>query len=170
MKSLLAEKKRPIMERWFELILDAYPADIAAFLKGEPGRLANPAGYVISHGLETLFDELTHETDSGTVISTLDSIIRIQGVQNFSTFQAVTFVFLLKKAIREELGETIAEGGLCADYLSFEARVDAMAVFAFDAYVKLRDEAYRGRIREIKAERDRALKLLTRGDNEGGEA
>ena len=166
-KALLLQKRRPIVARWFDLILEAYPSDTANFLKEEQDRFANPAGYIISRGLETLYDELTRETDSANVITTLDSIIRIRAVQDFNTFQALAFVFLLKKAIREELEGEMERGEVFFEYLSFESRIDALSLFASDIYVKAREEVYRARVREIAAERDRALRILKMMDQEG---
>lgn len=166
-RTLLLQKRTPIIRRWFDLILEAYPSDTANFLKEEQDRFANPAGYIISHGLETLFDELTRETDSANVITTLDSIIRIRAVQDFNTFQALTFVFLLKKAIREELEGEMERGEVFFEYLSFESRIDALSLFAFDIYVKAREEVFQARVREIASERDRALRILKMIGHEG---
>jgi hypothetical protein len=166
-RTLLLQKRTPIIRRWFDLILEAYPSDTANFLKEEQDRFANPAGYIISRGLETLFDELTRETDSANVITTLDSIIRIRAVQDFNTFQALTFVFLLKKAMREELEGEMKAGEVFFDYLSFESRIDSLSLFAFDIYVKAREEVYRARVREIAVERDRAFRILKMMGHEG---
>lgn len=166
-RTLLVQKRGPIIARWFDLILEAYPSDTANFLKEEQDRFANPAGYIISRGLETLFDELTRETDSANLITTLDSIMRIRAVQDFTTFQALTFVFLLKKAIREELEGTMEREGVLSEYLSFESRIDALSLFAFDIYVKAREEVYQARVREIAAERDRAIRILKMIGHEG---
>jgi hypothetical protein len=166
-RTLLLQKRTPIIRRWFDLILEAYPSDTANFLKGEQDRFANPAGYIISHGLETLFDELTRETDSANVITTLDSIIRIRAVQDFNTFQALIFVFLLKKAIREELEGEIKGGEFFSDYLFFESRIDSLSLLAFDIYVKAREGVCQARVREIAVERDRALRILKMIGHEG---
>jgi hypothetical protein len=166
-RTLLLQKRTPIIKRWFDLILEAYPSDTASFLKEERDRFANPAGYIISRGLEALFDELTRETDSANVITALDSIMRIRAVQDFNTFQALTFVFLLKKAIREELEGEMKGGQFFSDYLSFESRIDSLSLFAFDIYVKAREEVYQARVREIAVERDRALRILKMIGHEG---
>jgi len=166
-KALLLKKRESVIGRWFDLILEAYPSDTANFLRDEQDRFANPAGYTISHGLETLFDELLRETDSANAITALDSIMRIRAVQDFSTFQALTFVFLLKRAIREELEGELAKGGALPEYLAFESRIDALSLCAFDIYVKAREEIYQARVREIGAERDRVLRILRMIGGEG---
>jgi hypothetical protein len=160
LRGLLAEKKIQILKRWFDLILEAYPPEVARFFREEKDRFANPAGYALSLGMENLFNELTCETDSGAVVSILDGVIRIQAVQDISPLQALTFVFLLKKAVREELEETIERGPLFKDYLSFESRIDAMSLVAFEVYMKCREEISRIRIREMTAEKDRVLRVL----------
>ncbi len=47
--------------------------------------------------------------DHETIISFLDPIIRIRAIQNFSPSQAVSFIFLLKKTIRENIKKGISE-------------------------------------------------------------
>jgi hypothetical protein len=167
MRTLLTNKRSRITDRWFDLILETYPADAQGFLKGEQDRFANPAGHIISRGLEALFDELTNETCSGKVIAALNSIIRIRAVQDFSVSEALAFVFLLKKAMREEMKGVMEDKDLFQEYLVLESRVDAMALSAFDVYMKAREDIHQIRVRELGAEKDRALRVIKMMDHKG---
>jgi hypothetical protein len=166
LKILLQKKKEHILKRWFSLILEAYPPDVSNFLKLEKDRFANPVGYAISTGTETLLDEVIHGADSDRIISALDSIIRIRAVQDFTPSQALAFVFLLKKAVREELKikgsgfTTLDSSELYEEFLQFETRIDGLASLAFDVYVKCRDDINRIKVGEANAERVMAKHLM----------
>ncbi len=163
--TLLEQKKEHILKRWFSLILEAYPPDVAIFLKHEKDRFTNPVGYAISTGTEALLDEVIHGAKSDRIISALDSIIRIRAVQDFTPSQALAVVFLLKKAVREEL--KIKDSGftsldppeLYEELLQFETRIDGLASLAFDVYVKCRDDINRIKVGEANAERTMARQL-----------
>jgi len=166
LKTLLQEKKGDILKRWISLILGTYPPDVSHFLKLEKDRFANPVGYAISTSSETLLNELLLGENTDKIISTLDSIIRIRVVQDFSPSQAIAFIFLLKKAVREELKlrnegfKTEDERKILDELLLFETRIDGLATLAFDVYVKCRDDIHRIRMEEAKAERVMADRLM----------
>jgi hypothetical protein len=101
LNNLLAQRKTAIIKNWFTLAVETYPPDTASFLKKQKDPFANPVGRTISQGLEALFNELLKEMDYEIITSFLDPIIRIRAIQNFSPAQAVSFIFLLKRAIRE---------------------------------------------------------------------
>ena len=150
------------MERWFQLVLGTYPADTSRFLKQEKDRFTNPVGYAISQELEALYDELLQEMNSDKLAACLDNIIRIRAVQDFSPSQTIALIFLLKKAIREELASEITENRVFEELLKFESRIDKLVLLAFDIYMKCREKVFEIRVNEAKAERERVLKLLER--------
>lgn len=166
LKELLLKKKKVILEKWFDLILESYQPVTSNFLKQEKNRFANPVGHIISEGTEILFDELVYERDSDRIISALDSIIRIRAVQDLMPSQAISFVSLLKKAVREEV--TRDEGRWMMDdkskmlfeLLQFETKIDMLASLAFDIYLKCREEIYEIRVNEAKVSKGMALRLL----------
>ena len=110
LSNLLQQKKEHILKRWFSFILGIYPPDVSNFLKLEKDRFMNPVGYTITTGMETLFDEVTHGTNSERISSALDSIIRIFAVQDFSPSQVLAFVFLLKKSANRYICLIAREG------------------------------------------------------------
>lgn len=161
LKTLLYEKKSKILQRWISLIFETYPPDVSRFLKLETDRFANPVGYTIIKGSETLFDELTQEETTAKVISALDSIIRIRAVQDFNQSQAIDFVLLLKEAVREELkiNNKDCNGRVAPDILKeleiFEARIDDLASLALNVYAKCREDVNRIKMR---ASTERSIK------------
>lgn len=160
LESLLSQNRAAILERWFQLILETYPAGTSRFLKKEKDRFVNPVGYTTSREIGVLYEELLRGMDSDKLSVSLDNIIRIRAVQDFSPSQAIAFIFVLKKAIREELASEIRENQLFEELLRFESRIDELALLALDIYMKCRENIYEIRVNEVKAERERAFKLL----------
>ena len=150
------------MERWLQLILETYPAGTSRFLKQEKDRFVNPVGYTISQGIEVLYEGLLQGMNSNKLIDCLDNIIRIRSVQDFPPSQVIAFIFLLKKAIRDELASEIRRNRVLVDLLEFESKIDKLALLALDIYTKCRQKVYEIRINEVKTERERVLKLLER--------
>jgi hypothetical protein len=162
LEHLLPQKRAAILERWFQLILETYPADTSRFLKQQKDRFINPVGYTISQEIEALYDELLQEMNPDKLAACLDNIIRIRAVQDFPPSQTIAFIFLLKKAIREELASEIAENRVLEELSKFESKIDKLVLLALDIYMKCREKVYEIRVNEAKAERERVLKLLDR--------
>ena len=107
-QNLLSQKKPAILKRWFQLIMKTYPADTSVFLKQEKNRFTNPVGHTISQEIATLYEGLLEDASIDRLSASLENILKIRSIQNFSPGEAANFVFLLKKAVREELtGKTI---------------------------------------------------------------
>jgi hypothetical protein len=158
LEDLLKQKASHIRKRWLNLIIDTYPADSQRFFREQKDRFANPVGTALSRAVETLYHELLHGMDPEKVHSSLDEIVRIRAVQDFSPARAMSFVFLLKKVLREELHQDIKESATAwEDLLSLEARVDEMALRGFDLYMNCRERVYELRAREAKTHVSRLL-------------
>ena len=160
LENILVQKKSAILDRCFRLVMDTYPSDTSKFLKQEKDQFINPVGHAISEGIEALYSELIKEMNSDKVYTSLDNIIRIRSVQDFSPSQAIAFIYLLKRAIREELEFEIRQQEILEELLTFESKIDEIVLFAFDIYMRCREKIYELRINEVKAEREKALRLL----------
>jgi hypothetical protein len=152
LKALMSEKKAAIVKKWFDLIIDNYPADASNFLKKQKNRFSNPVGHTISQGIDGLFDEILHGIDSEKLFPFLNDIIKIKAVQDFSPSKAISFVFLLKQAIREEMGSEIKKKQMSDELRLFEEQIDELALLSFDIYMKCRERIY-----EIKADEARRM-------------
>lgn len=153
-------KSASVLSRWNRLILETYPEDTSRFLQDEKDRFVNPVGYAISQETKVIFGELLHGMDAEKLTCSLDEIIRIRTVQDFSPSQAVGFVFLLKQAVREELAGNKTENGYYAELLDIEARIDKLALLAFDVHTKCREKVCEIRMNEVASQRDMALRIL----------
>jgi len=159
-KDVLTRKRGIILKRWFDLIVETYPADVANFLRIEKDRFTNPVGHILAEGTEILYDELIRDADPDRILSALDGIIRIRAVQDSLPSQAVAFIFLLKKVVREELEKAFTGDALLKALSQLETRMDMMSLLAFDIYMRCREEVHNIRSGEIRMERDMAMRLL----------
>jgi len=147
---LLVEKKSSILERWFDLLVENYPADTQDFLKKRKDRFDNPVAYEFGQGIEGIYEALVHGMDRDKISSCLDRIIGIRAIQDFSPSGAIAFIFLLKKAIREKLEREVREDGISGELIELESRIDGLALLSFDIYMKRRERLYEIRVNEVK--------------------
>jgi hypothetical protein len=158
LNNLLAQRKTAIIKKWFALAIETYPSDTASFLKRQKDPFANPVGRTIFRGLEALFDELLKEMDYETITSFLDPIIRVRAIQNFSSSQAVSFIFLLKKAIREDTKKEVSEEQLFNELLLFESKIDQLVMIAFNLYMQCKEKIYDLKANEMRNSTYKAFK------------
>lgn len=159
--TLLTQKKDDILARWFDLTLATYAPETAVLWKKQKDRFANPVAYRFKIGMAGVLDELSKndETPSALVFEPhLDEIVRVRAVQDFTPSQAVAFIYLLKKAVRESLWEEVAQKGLLAELLELESRIDVLALISLDIYSKCREKLYQLRINQINTQYSRLLK------------
>ncbi len=167
-EKILSENKTEILKKWFDLVLDSYPADTSNFLRKQKNPFSNPVGQTIYQGLEKILDELILGSDFEGVASFLDNIVRIRAVQDFTPSQAVSFVFSLKGVIREEVGKARQEGPSYEELLALESRIDSLALSAFDIFMKCREKLYDIKANELRNMTFRLLQRVnTIGENEG---
>ena len=150
LKDLLSKKKKPILERWFNLIIETYPPETTQFLKSQKDRFANPVGSTIFQGIEGIFDQFIQESESEKISAFLDNVIRIRAVQDFTASQALVFIFHLKKVIREELKNEMREKGLSDEMLALESAIDDLALLSFDIFMKCSEQVYELKANEVK--------------------
>ena len=146
LRDVLQAHRSEALDRWRGFLLDSYPEEAARFFRKEKDRFKNPVGQSIQQATEVLLDGVLLGRDRDGVPEALEGLVRIRAVQDFSPSEAVAFAFLLKRAAREALAED--EGGASPEVLSgLEARVDALALSAFETYSRCREELFEIRLR-----------------------
>ena len=150
LENLLLQKKTAILEQWYHLIVESYPADTQSFLKEQKDRFDNPVAYEFRQGIEGIYEALVHGMDRDGICSLLDRIISIRAIQEFPPSAAIAFIFLLKKAIRNTLEKEIVEDGISHALIERESRIDGLALLCFDIYMKRREMIYEIKVNEIK--------------------
>lgn len=144
---LLEERKSSIIRRWVHAVFESYPADTSDFFQKQQDRFLNPIGHTISEGISSIFHHLLQDFEAEKFFPALDDIIKIRAVQDLTPSQALSFLFLLKKVIKEEAGDEIQKRRLAEELAAFEARIDQLILLSFDIYMKCRERIY-----EIKSE------------------
>ena len=156
---LLAQKKSLILDKWLNLIWSSYPPETASFLSREKDRFQNPVAYQITQGIKGLYEALIKEMDPEKVMAHIKEVVGLKAVQNFSPSQALAFVFLLKKVVREQLAAELKDEALAQECLELESRIDGLALLCFDAYMERREKLSELRIAEVQ---NRVSALLRR--------
>ncbi|OGW35882.1 MAG: hypothetical protein A2010_16960 [Nitrospirae bacterium GWD2_57_9] len=154
LKNQLMARKSAILKKWFDAVAETYPDNTSSFLKKQKAQFTNPVGYTLSEGLEGLFDALLKGMIPDTVKVFLDSIIRIRAIQDFTPSESLSFIFLLKKIARQELGneEVLQQPGMNDELTAFDSSIDELALYSFDIYMNCREKIY-----ELKANEARNM-------------
>jgi hypothetical protein len=163
----LAGKKKPFLENWFAKIVGTYPGLSAVFLhKKNP--IGNPVGVNIRGALEDLFDELVAGEPGERARAHVETIVRIRAVQEFTPGQVVSVMFLAKQAAIETLGQEAAADFDC--FLELDARIDKLALVAFDVHSRIREQIYELRIADARQRYSGILRRLGMiSDTPGGD-
>jgi len=148
--TLLAEKESAIIKAWIKHVLSAFPADSVNFLAKQNDRFANPLGANFSEGLTALFRNLRSE-EPGDVFAALEQLMKVRAVQaELSPAESLAFVFAIKDIIRSECRKEWT-GDYDLEWPELAARVDRMALQAFDLYMASRERLFQVRIRELQS-------------------
>ncbi|AKX94399.1 RsbRD N-terminal domain-containing protein [Neomoorella thermoacetica] len=158
----MANKKTAVVNRWFQLLAEEYPPETARFLLREKDQFANPVGHTIQEAVTGLFDILLEGGEAGSASRYLDSLLRIQAVQDFPPSRAIGGILHIKKIIGEELAGEIRAAGIHPEEIRlFASRVDRLALAAFDIYMACREKLYEIRVQEVK---NRIARLLQKAN------
>jgi hypothetical protein len=158
----LAQRHASIVDHWYDIVLESYAPETSRLLKKETNRFANPVGITIREGLRELFGELLKGFDPQQLSATLDKIIRIRAIQEFSPGQALAFVLAFKQLVRRELAQPIRDNLVAAEeLLQFDEVIDRLALLAFNVYMQCREQLYELRINEV---RNSTARLLQRAN------
>ena len=161
-QDLLKENKAAILERWFHLILETYPTNTAAMMRKDKNQFTNPVGSTFSREIQVLFKNICEGSQDKKCQASLDSILKIRSVQDFSPSKAVGFIFLLKRAIGETLKNDICKESVMDEWLKFQSRIDDLALQAFDIYMDCREKICEIRIQQARTEKEMAFRMMKR--------
>jgi hypothetical protein len=160
----LRSKSTSVQERWFQLTVDTYPEDPTKFLQQEKDCLLNPVGSTISQEISILYDELTNDMNMERLSGALDRIIRIRAIQEFLPSQAVSFILLLKRAVREILFSELTDRADLKELAELDSRIDKVSLLAFDIYMACREKVFNIRIAELSTQSENIYRILARAN------
>ncbi len=151
----LKEREDKIVKRWEDKLINSYPEDTRRFLKKEKDQFANPVGYIIRNELRNLYNGFITQ-DKEKITSSLNQIIKVRAVQDFSPSAALYFIVELEDVIKEE-----------TDWNSFNnkekeelsKRINSLLLEAFDIYEQCRYRLYELRVNEVRNQVSGLLKM-----------
>ena len=160
--TFLQDNRGPLIDKWFDLILQSYPPEAARIFKSEKDSFANPVGSSILTALQGLYDALAAKISMDEAKPHLEIIIRIRAVQECRPSQAVQFLPGIKQLVRERSGSLIKDDGpFMQQFLDFTDQVDQFILMALDAYMQNRELIYQLRVDETKSS---IFQLLQKND------
>lgn len=159
LEKLLEKNKTAIVTKWFEAVINTYPPDTSAFLRSRKDRFANPVGSTLSRSLDSIFSLLVNGAEREAFVESVDAIVRIRAIQDFTPSQAVGFILSLKTIVRDVIGKSGSDSKIQKELMRLDAQVDGLLLVAFDLYVSCRE-----RIFELKAneEKNKVYKAFKR--------
>jgi hypothetical protein len=163
---LLQERKDAVIQRWLDEVLATYPEDGSRAFEREQDPFANPVGHHLRKGTRGILEGLLDGMDKEAIGNHLIDIIKIRAVQQFSASQAVAFVFSLKGAVRQELGDAARDPAIAVELLGLEEQIDRIALAAFDIFLQCREQLLELRISEVKRSVAWTVERLNRRDAE----
>ena len=159
MLHLLRQKRKAIIQGWIQAVLRTFPPDSARFLETTGNPFGNPIGATISTEIEALFDAITRDAPSEELAPHLDRIVQVTCVQDVEPSRSVAFVFELEKVVRKALVSELGDRRGLEKLLDFGARIDELAMQAFDSYARYRQRISDIRVREAQGRVSTLLKM-----------
>lgn len=147
---LLEEQKSSIVKKWVHAVFENYSGEGSNFFLEQPDQFKNPVGYILSEGIRGIYDELLRDPNSEKIFPLLNDILKIKAVQDFPPSKSLKFLLLLKQIIREEVGSEVKNRQLLDELVEYEARIDSLALLAFDLYMGCRERIYQIKVDEIR--------------------
>ncbi len=146
----LSNQRHTVVSQWLACTLKDRDSCSSDSLQQDHDAFRNPVGHILEENLPVLFDALVENRSPATYRQNLDAIVRLRAVQDCSASDAVSFVFSLKEIIQRVMAgqsQFDPRGIGCA---ALEARIDAMALLAFDLYMSCREQIYEARLNESR--------------------
>ena len=151
LREILRERQPEILKEWLQSLLDTYPENSAKFFKEQKNQFANPVGHIFEAGLTKCLGHILFSEDNEPIKDALDELIRVRAVQDFSPAGALAFVFDLKGIIRAFCLDEVRKEGLEEALWRMDARIDEVALIAFNIYSSCREELAEIRVNEVKS-------------------
>jgi RsbT co-antagonist protein rsbRD N-terminal domain len=151
LKELMIQRRPALCGRWLETLLADYGDETASNWRRERDPFANPIGHVFETGAPKLVAVVSSDGEfDATAAAALEPIVKIRSVQDFAPSRAVSFVFMLRDAIRQEFAAELGQDARAAELAVIERRIERLALLAFDVYVRFREQVFRLRQDELK--------------------
>jgi len=148
---IIRARHAEILKEWINCLFDSYPEDGAKFFREKKNQFTNPVGHIFRTRLGEAFSELVFKKDNAALKESLDEIIRIRAVQDFTPADALSFILDLKGIIRAYCLKEIEKQGLLEELWHMDARIDEACLIAFNIYSSCRQELADIKVNEFKS-------------------
>ncbi|MFH2036917.1 MAG: RsbRD N-terminal domain-containing protein [Candidatus Zixiibacteriota bacterium] len=149
LKELLKQKRAKILAEWIEEAYKSYPAETVKIFGKSGDPFQNPVGFTISDALNQMYDSIIKE-EMELTIPTLEKMIRIRSIQDFSPSQAVSFVFSLREIVHKNFKSENKDNNLTNELIEFNKEIDKLALIIFDSYMTSREKINELKINQAK--------------------
>ncbi len=158
LNAFILKKKSTILKAWFDAPLMVPDGTCDDFREKQRALIVGSMGYGIEEGMGGLFDALLKGVIPDDVSRFLEGMIRIRAESGFTASQAVAFILEVKNAVRKELGtEVLSKQSVSEELSAWSSVVDDLILYAFDIYVRCRENVLDA---DAKKEREETLRLL----------
>jgi hypothetical protein len=151
------EARERLASAWLARVLETYAPQTTVFYGRGNDPFANPVGHTLTTQLRVIADglcagEISLETPlAPAILEAVEAVVRIRAVQGLPPGRAVDFVYALRPILHELAGEgSLSQAPDLAALGALDATVDALALAAFEAYVRCRDRIHELRVDEVK--------------------
>jgi hypothetical protein len=135
-------KEEAMLDRWFARAVECHSEETLRFLGAEKDPFRNPVGHTLRENLAVLLEQVLGGMEAEPAQAALENIVRIRAVQDLTASQALQFVFELRPILRQFPAEANQE--------VLDARIDQLALWAFEEYVRCRERLADLRISESR--------------------
>ena len=142
-------RRRTILKTWRASLDGASGASHSSAARNA-NRFTDSVTYLVDEATSDVVTWLVGERGLQDVPESLVDICRLKAVQDASPSLALRFIFDLKQVIRSTLGNSVGEKERDIVLGKVDARIDELALFAFDRYAEFRDQLSQIRIDEIR--------------------
>jgi len=132
------------------------------FLSVNKNQFGNPIGFTLQQDLPIIFDELSGNMDNEVLEASIENIIKIRAVQEFSPAEATGFINLIKNIVISEAQVMMTEKSFIDSYFTFEKNIDTANGIAFEKYLEMKLKLSEIKINEIRNRNQRMVDRLTK--------
>jgi hypothetical protein len=147
----LRENNDKLTGQWIRFVVSSYPEEAGKFLFNGKNKFSNPVGFTFSKELKTIYSELFSNPESAEITNSIENIMQIRAVQDFSPSDTIGIILKLKDIIFKEVSQFLKNPDDYEELLKIDRQIDDLAMKAVDIFVRLRERLINIRAGELKS-------------------
>lgn len=148
---IFSSRKDGMVKQWTDLVFATYPFNTTGFRLTSQDPFANPVAQMTRDALNVLYDAVAGgDIEEQNIRASLEMLVKLRAVQQFSPSKAMGIFYLLKPLMREQVLTQLHDEASKKHYLDAESRLDSLVLLAFDIFVQAREVVSENRIQEIR--------------------